>query len=310
MRVLICLILSALFVPLAQADEWYEYIQVHCDPEQKIFEVRNITLNHKLKEDSVKTPGEIYGKRDGIEWEESENYNVIIVKEARLDIPSCIIEEYHNELKYEHEGQSYPNGIKVGVTSPLEFKVLRTSIDQGNVQRQCGAALGAAFRVFVNDEPMGYYPSKKEQCFNSAFKSNTISYSWKGIRHCESPKARSISFSGIENIKTQISVCRTGPATSYLKYLEYRKNNSKESEDLDILQTEKQEQIYAYRTAANMVHAKHLELLKEQSRNEKLSKSLEKIKQELGATMSERDNLQKTINTNQSKSFWQSLFSK
>ena len=98
MRFLMCFILWAIFAPLAQADEWYEYIQVQCDPKQKIFQIRDISVGTEYKDgrsipatSSIKTPGEIYGKRDGIEWTESDNGDVITVKKDTLDIPKCII---------------------------------------------------------------------------------------------------------------------------------------------------------------------------------------------------------------------------
>ena len=326
MRFLMCLILWVIFAPLAQADEWYEYIQVQCDPKQKIFQVRDISVGTEYKDgrsipatSSIKTPGEIYGKRDGIEWTESDNGDVITVKKDTLDIPKCIIMDHHDEIKFEYNGHSYPHGIKVNTTSPVEFKVIRTSIDQGNVQRQCGAALGAEFTVFVNDEPMGYYPSKKARCFEQQLDSSFVSYSTQGLRRCENSKPIFKTIPGLDKLKTTINVCSEGSATDYLKYLEfleYIKANPNKQEQLDLVaKIEKEEYNHSYNLLARTAFRAEKELRGERFKNEKLQKSNEKLtevideaKQERKALKADIDALQEELATERSKSLWQRFF--
>lgn len=303
MRFLICLILATLFAPLAQADEFYDYIQVHCDPQKRIFEVRQITVGQKITEEDVDTPGKIYGKGEGIEWTVSANGNVITVKKDLLDIPSCIIGEVHT------------NGINAETSSPIEFKVIRSSIDQGNVQGRCGAALGARFSVIVNGVEMASYPSKKEQCFENdgpqnISRNHTVSYSPYGLKHCEHPKFRTSALPG-HSLKSYVTICWRGKANEYLEYLEYRDTKPHDKDNSGVLaEILKLEQRDANRSLYYMAQATKTVLTQTKIKNEELTNALETLIDENKRLETERDKLQVQLEAQPNKSLLQRILNK
>jgi len=303
-RFLICLILATLFAPFAQADEFYDYIQVHCDPQQRIFEVRNITMGRKITEEDVDTPGKIYGKRERIEWTESANGNVITVKKDLLDIPSCTIEESHT------------NSVSVETNIPIEFKVIRASIDQGNVQGRCGAALGARFVVTVNGVEMANYPSKKEQCFRNdgpthISKVHNVSYSpFYGLKHCEYPNFKTSVLPG-HSLKSNVTICWRGKANEYLEYLEYRDTVPDDKDNPDVMtEVLKMQQRDANRSLYYMTQATKTELAGTEMKNEELTDALEALTDENKRLEKERNQLQGQLQAQLNKSFWQRILNK
>lgn len=146
MRFILCLLFLGLFVPQAHADVFYPYIQVQCEPDKNIFDVRDISVGETAENGmpvpdikSIITPGAIFSKFDKIFWTTSGDDMTArsTGTDQGLDIPSCVI------------GQD---------KSQIEFKVIRTAIDQRSARGPCAAAGSAEFTVYVNNVALGVYP--------------------------------------------------------------------------------------------------------------------------------------------------------
>lgn len=318
MRFILWLSLLALFPIEVQADEWYQYIQVECDVEKKIFEVRSLSVGQATEDGrlvpnlkSIKTSGNIYAKNAGVKWAESENGNVITVKESLLEIPDCVITENHETLKTENDGKIYPNGIFITEQSEVVFKVVRTGIDQGNVQRRCGAANSAEFTVYVNDVALGKYPSSKQLCFNNAKNSQTVSYSPEGLRHCERPQSITTSVLGGKSFKTYIAICHQGAAMDYLKYSRNLGLTNSEKRPSDVVTRTRSTQIKSnYDSLRNLAQSTELKLQNETRKSVELSSSLERIAKENEALHISVEELKQELKKSRHSSFWKRIFSK
>lgn len=310
-----------LFVSNAHADEWYEYIQVQCEPNKHIFEVRNITVGQTVEKGrlvpdikSFKTPGEIFSKTDKISWTETDDGNVIIAKDEGLNIPVCRIDATHKSLAVEHEGKDYPNGIHVNVTNPIEFKVVRSSIDQGNVQRQCGGANSAKFTVYANDIALGKYPSAKQRCFDRSSRIQTVSHSPRGIKHCDSPDFSKYRPPSGNRLVTDITVCHEGSAVAYLEHVTALKSGPG-GNDLESLEDvtkfiENKQLSSRYISLSNKAHKLDLDLQRALEKNETLSKALEASENEAETLREARDLIEKKLGAETIQSFWKRIFGK
>lgn len=309
MRLLYSLLLCSLLAHFAHADEWHDYIQVDCKPDRKFFEVRSLRLpvvqvngNSAPDIDSIKTSGEIFLKWDKVSWTEVGNGDVRLAKDLGLNIPTCLIEENYPVIKFEHEGRNNPGGIRVEETHSVEFKVVRTSIDQGNVQGQCGAAGSAEFKVFVNDVPLGVFPSARDYCFNRKLGSETVSYSSQGLKHCKYADRMSTSVLDKGNFKTDVTVCHEGTASSYLKYIATMKADISD-EDAETIATEIKNDLSGFklRELYSRVRESTYDIHVEKKKNEALSVALK-------AKEKEKLNLEAKLEKTRKRSFWGKLF--
>lgn len=323
MRILLCFLFFGLFISNAHADEWYEYIQVHCEPDKKIFAVRDIIVgqtgeNGRLVPNikSIKTPGAIFSKTDKISWTEAQNGDIIYAKDEGINIPVCKIEATHISLAVEHKGKDYPNGIKINGTNPIEFKVVRSSIDQGNVQAQCGGANSAKFTVYANDIALGEYPSAKQRCFGSASRIQTVSHSPRGIKHCEQPNSKRHRPASDNLLTTEITVCHEGPAVAYLEHVTALKSDTgPESDDPKSLEdiTEfigNRELNFRYTSLSRKAHKLNLDLQHALKKNEALMEALEASENESETLRTDLGTLEEKRAAESKKSFWQRMFGK
>jgi hypothetical protein len=314
MRLIFLVLLCSLFAPLVHADEWYDYIQVQCEPEKKVFEARSLRVpviqvnGESIPDtDTINTPGEIYKKVDKkvdkISWTDMKNGDVLLAKDLGLNIPKCLIEESYPVVKFEHEGRDYPSGIRVEETHIVEFKVVRTTIDQGNVQRQCGAAMSAEFKVYVNDTPLGISPSARDYCFNEKRGSETVNYSSGGLKHCKySDRMSTVTDKG--NFQTDVKVCHEGDAASYLKYLAVMNTDISEEEKRNIAAEVKDDLLsFKLRDLYSKDRESAVEIEVLTKKNEALSARLKAIEQDKAA-------LEAKLAQAKSKTFWERVIRK
>ena len=187
---LIVFVIFSSFSTSAQADVWWDYMEVQCDRKKGTFKLQDVRIYDFEVPDIPSRNAQLIKKTQDATYSKSTDNNLLSDKDSNSTLATCNIRTPAQEIN---------------------FKVERTSIDHGYTQGMCGAANSAEITLFADDVPIAVYPSAKTDCFKGTRIKNhpRVTFSNLQLKICENVQVQNF---GAGNLKLgQIGeICRIG----------------------------------------------------------------------------------------------------
>lgn len=289
----------------AQADWTKRMIQFNCDPEAQTFNISMVGIHSDITEDDfakLKAKGKLISQTDGVKYEtvETDDWTQEAVVPDLSQLPqtvmTCDITETKDTVRDESPARSFA------------FRLDRTGIDGGRVQGMCGAAIGASFTLYLNDEKVAYFRSDKERCMSYGDDSLRISYADEKIEKCR---------------RRGPEVCVSGTLQEFLTYSKRENKNTAQVEETraaySALLLKNSEEIlqpylkqYYERFTEQEERLKNMNSDNEiiQARISSLSETNSELKEQVSNLKEELNKANAKLEIEQSKSIWRRLFGK
>lgn len=287
----------------AKADWTDRLIQYNCDPQTRVFNISTVGINSNLMEDDlakIMAKGKLISQTGGVKYKKVETSDwrqeAVIPDLTQLPqtVMTCEISAANEPGRADNSSHSFV------------FRLDRTGIDGGRVQGMCGAAIGASFTLYLNDEKIAYFRSDKERCMNYGDDNLRINYADEKIEKCWQ--------SGAE-------VCISGKIEDFLNYLKRENKKIEKANETQIaystLLLKNSEEIlqpylerYYERFSEQEERLKNMNADNEsiQARISSLSETKSELEDQVSNLKEELDKVYTELDTERSKSIWQRWF--